>query len=228
MIEVKNKRGKWLALSHRWGTATAVQLRKANYAAMLKGIEIATLAPKFQDAIQITRDIGLRYLWIESLCIIQDSVDDWELQSTTMTDIYRNAYVTVGAASPAESSGGILEERIWAPQSREVVIDIKNEDVQGSIMIDFPLELGLGNIMTNCLDNRGWCLQEAQLSRRLITFDNIQISYTCLTHGLLESQEVSEFAAREARNPFLPRLDKALETDYIDQQRETLKTWCKY
>ncbi len=79
----------------------------------------------------------------------------------------------------------------------------------GTIILDLPLSLGLEDEEISYLDKRAWCFQESRLCRRLVTFDRLQMSYTCLKHGLLESRVVPEAAAREERNSFLPRLYSA-------------------
>jgi hypothetical protein len=57
----------------------------------------ASLPKSFQDAVTVTRGLGLRYLWIDALCIAQDDKSDWELESGNMAAIYRNVYLVIGA-----------------------------------------------------------------------------------------------------------------------------------
>ncbi len=100
------KSGKYVALSHCWGgdiTSKTTKALVAEYTKMLP-----ELPRSFRDAIKITRELGFRYLWIDSLCIIQDSVEDWELESAAMRDVYRNAAVTLAAAASKNSQGGML------------------------------------------------------------------------------------------------------------------------
>ncbi len=65
----------------------------------------------FQDAVRITKGLGLRYLWIDSLCIIQDDAADWEEQAAQMADVYRSAYLTVAASAAADSSVGVFNRQ---------------------------------------------------------------------------------------------------------------------
>lgn len=60
----------------------------------------------FRDAITISREPGLRYMWIDSLCIIQDSDTDWQIESSKMADIYRHGYITIAAVASPDSKGG--------------------------------------------------------------------------------------------------------------------------
>jgi hypothetical protein len=64
----------------------------------------------FYDATVITRKLGYRYLWIDSLCIIQNSAEDWEAESQNMGNIYMNASLTIAAAGAKDSDGGMLRD----------------------------------------------------------------------------------------------------------------------
>jgi hypothetical protein len=65
---------------------------------------------QFYDATVITRKLGYEYLWIDSLCIIQDSADDWEAEGQNMGNIYMNASLTIAAAGAKDSDGGMLRD----------------------------------------------------------------------------------------------------------------------
>lgn len=78
----------YVILSHCWGGINIQKLENETLSPMLKGISISTLPQTFQDAITITRRLGLRYLWIDSLCIIQDSTEDWARESSMMGLVY--------------------------------------------------------------------------------------------------------------------------------------------
>ena len=66
-----------------------------------------SLFPKtFHDAIQITRQLGIRYLWINSLCIIQDSKEDWAIEAAAMGGVFKNSYVTIVADKGRDTNGG--------------------------------------------------------------------------------------------------------------------------
>lgn len=69
-------------------------------------IDDKLIAQNFRDAITITRNLGLRYIWIDSVCTIQGDAHDWDIESARMADIYRHGYLTIAAASSAVSTGG--------------------------------------------------------------------------------------------------------------------------
>lgn len=102
---------RYIALSHCWGggeqqlttttTTATLDERKA-------GIEFASLPKTFQDAVRIVRRLGIRYLWIDSFCIIQDSSEDWQAESSRMATVYRNSWVTLSATRSTSSTSGCL------------------------------------------------------------------------------------------------------------------------
>jgi hypothetical protein len=69
------------------------------------------LSKTFQEAVAMTRQLGVRYLWIDSLCIIQDNAEDWNIEAANMGNIYKNAYVTLAATASSCGAGGLFTER---------------------------------------------------------------------------------------------------------------------
>jgi hypothetical protein len=78
----------YLTLSHCWGKTDSLKLTCESRAAMCESIPLGILPKTFQDAVLITRRLQYRYLWLDSLCIVQDSDDDWRRESAVMGDIY--------------------------------------------------------------------------------------------------------------------------------------------
>jgi hypothetical protein len=99
---------RYAALSHCWGPPSAsnpgFKTESHNYDKVQAGIAFESLPALFQDAVVATRNLGIQYLWIDSICIIQDSKEDWEAESAKMGSIYRNAHVTI-VASVSEFQG---------------------------------------------------------------------------------------------------------------------------
>jgi len=101
-------RPKYLALSHRWGTSPTTKLVQSTKSAFEKSVLVCSLPLTFQHAIMATVRIGLPYLWIDSLCIVQDSSMDWEQESAIMGDIYRGSVCTIAAS---RSEKGLFSSR---------------------------------------------------------------------------------------------------------------------
>jgi hypothetical protein len=108
---------KYTALTHCWGVSRIpVLTTQENIKQMLCHIHVSSLTKTFQDAIIITRQLGLQYLWIDSLCIIQGDKDDWASESATMANVYAGCTVNIVAAAASEGSVGCLFSRHHAPE----------------------------------------------------------------------------------------------------------------
>ena len=179
------KSGKYVALSHCWGGNITSKTTLALVAQYTKALP--ELPRSFRDAIKITRELGFRYLWIDSLCIIQDSVEDWEIESATMRDVYRNAAVTLAAAASKNSEGGMLnlfgydqpETRKWC-SLKLYSNSLNSESVQLSSF--YQKETFMECIDKLPLGHRGWTLQERLLSQRIIHYGKDQIYFQCRTN----------------------------------------------
>jgi len=100
---------RYACLSHCWGQTRSEHItRHLNYFDNVRGIPITELPATFRDAIQTTRALGVDYLWIDSLCIIQDDDADWNLHVEVMADVYRNAYITLAAGASIDDDGGLF------------------------------------------------------------------------------------------------------------------------
>lgn len=101
----------YIALSHTWGKSPRLRALRENIPALLAGIPVADLPKTFQDAIILTLNLGIQYLWIDCLCIIQDDPHDWEQQAATMSTVYRDAYLTISASASSDSTSGCFPAR---------------------------------------------------------------------------------------------------------------------
>ena len=103
--------GRYLALSHVWGKIKHFKTESTNLDNHRTRNLFDNLPKTFRDAVLVTRASGLRYLWIDSLCIIQDSPSDWEREVSHMASVYMNAYATISAAASENSDGGLFFDR---------------------------------------------------------------------------------------------------------------------
>ena len=102
---------KYIAFSHCWGMTKPAILKRHMLRTMIRGIEWSRLPKTFQDAMVITRRLGFRYLWIDSLCIMQDSHEDWSKESGNMQNVYVNCVLTIAASWGRDSGTGLFVER---------------------------------------------------------------------------------------------------------------------
>jgi Heterokaryon incompatibility protein (HET) len=101
LIISNGRDGAYITLSHCWGvpdpSKPPLLTTAANLSAMIKEIPLESMPLNYRDAVVTTRKLSFRYLWIDSLCIIQDSVEDWEAESAKMGEVYQNAQLTIAA-----------------------------------------------------------------------------------------------------------------------------------
>lgn len=99
----------YICLSHRWGVTSPLCTTSQSIASHKVGIPWKNLPKTFQDAIQFSRQLYVRHLWIDSLCIIQDDEGDWAEESAKMASIYSGAILTLAAAASSDSHGACFE-----------------------------------------------------------------------------------------------------------------------
>ncbi|KAF8850430.1 HET-domain-containing protein, partial [Acephala macrosclerotiorum] len=146
---------RYIALSYVWGNSNSAQLKRKALRFDDRGSPFARLPQKLpqtiEDAIHVTRSLGERYLWVDSLCIIQDSAPDKRTQMEHMDAIYSSAFVTIAAASGSEANAGLA----GISRPRAVVQDV--EVINGSEYArTFPAYMGLLSDPSITWNTRGW------------------------------------------------------------------------
>jgi heterokaryon incompatibility protein (HET) len=176
--EGKWPKGKYIALSHCWGTdheQLPLRTTKDKLEAYKRRIDPNKLPRTFLDAVTVAREIDVQYLWIDSLCIIQDDSEDWENESRKMEQVFSSAYCTISATSAKNSHEGFLTFPV-----KEAVRIPDGENSQFSICActaDKSFKQAVDE--DGLLNTRGWVLQERALSRRTIHFTGSQIFWEC-------------------------------------------------
>ncbi|KAK4222675.1 heterokaryon incompatibility protein-domain-containing protein, partial [Podospora fimiseda] len=103
--------GKYITLSHCWGNFVPLTTEISTMQKRISGISYSTLPKTFQDAVTIARLLQIKYLWINSLCIVQDDPQDWELEASKMAGVYSGALLTIIAADTRDARDGFLGPR---------------------------------------------------------------------------------------------------------------------
>lgn len=205
--------GPYLSLSHCWGSAQFLKLTTQNIESFQREIPNASLTKTFQNAIFITRKLGVRFLWIDALCITQNSDDDWRREAATMGNVYQNALCNIAATGASDSSEGCFWDRnpLLAQACR---VDFSWELPYTGSYYCFDVSLWPQHVGEAPLNGRGWVVQERILSPRILHFGKQQMFWECyemeasesFPSGLPESEDPRTFIVRTG----LKRLDSAI------------------
>lgn len=173
----------YVALSYCWGKLTEGEklcTYADNYALFKKEIPQERLPRTIRDAVAVTVGLGLRYLWIDSLCIIQDDDGgaDWKSESKKMEHIFSNAFVTIAASAARSSVEGFLKTRPPRPCVQIPLADT-TPHTRGTLYVCPFIDDFSDDVEGSELCTRGWVLQERVLSRRTIFFGKKQMYWEC-------------------------------------------------
>ncbi|KAN0104157.1 Heterokaryon incompatibility protein (HET) domain containing protein, partial [Hyaloscypha variabilis] len=198
-VSKANETGEWAILSHCWGQKIGYVTTSANLHSGLGSLQHDALPATINDAIKITRDMGLRYLWVDSICIVQGSDieahADWMVESSRMRDYYKNSVVCIAIDDAASDEEGFLghtrpaEVRIpvstqYCPQDTDApsTLYIGTDIAHWTSMMDYrPI-----------LSSRGWTLQEEVLTPRTLHFTAKQLVWECQRHQSYESNMTAQ------------------------------------
>jgi hypothetical protein len=167
----------YATLSYCWGLANHFTLTKSNYKSLKACIELHSLPKTLKDAVVVCRGLGIRYLWIDALCIIQGVGGDWNEEATKMHLVYAGCVFTIAAADAKDAAEGFVKDRkpLALQDCRISVGETSSVSVKST-----PFCLREGNCPTKCrLDTRGWVMQERFLSPRTIYFGREGIHWEC-------------------------------------------------
>lgn len=174
LVKSNGNRGYYTALSYCWGGS---QQADRPYLTTTKTLEKHLSAlpwdslPKtLQDAILLTRAIGVQYLWIDSLCIIQDSKADWEKEAAVMGTVYAHARLVIAAITGADAEAGLFPSQTCIHRSGETSSSLyfsKLPNERGSPQYNLPLFA------------RGWTTQEWVLARRIVFWTHDRMCWFC-------------------------------------------------
>ncbi|KAF2494998.1 HET-domain-containing protein, partial [Lophium mytilinum] len=208
LISTDGGKDPYVALSHCWGLEQPLTTNTASLDSRMNEIVWSQLPKTFQDAIKVTATLGYTYIWVDSLCIIQDSQIDWEEQSAQMATIYEKAVVTLAAASATGDTEGFLAQR--------------PERISGSALLQScnpgtsPLSVYFRERLEHYeerfehyesldpLETRAWAFQERVLATRALIFSRNELRWECNTTQQCEcgGTDTGRKKARGASYPY--------------------------
>ena len=199
----KTERTRYAALSYCWGdekdAESQFKTEKASLEDRCKSLPNELMTSTLNDAIAITRAIGLRYIWIDALCIIQDDRDDWSHESSQMNLVYRHAFVTLCSLNSNSCHESFL--------SRAPAVELSFQSnlrnyVKGSYLIRLRSRTGFNldgfnsdhtnytwDLSLSKWGKRCWTLQEQEMSTRLLLFGSLKMHFACARSQWTEGDE---------------------------------------
>ncbi|PPJ52571.1 hypothetical protein CBER1_10853 [Cercospora berteroae] len=223
----------YIALSYCWGNDQAVTSTTSTLSTWMESIPYKQLPQTLKDAVTVCRNLHVRFLWVDALCIIQDDDRDRSQQIAMMPQIYRNGHVTIAAASAADATEGFLRKR-HLPLSETPAFNLPHvcPNSQRSYITLFCLEK-----KSNPLDARAWTMQERLLSPRTLEFSMDQVRWLCRgslnqrgwTHGGLIQPEYDytqpSILPREVFDRVFDIAQPLPEVDDVAQPRGAKEDW---
>ena len=165
---------------------------RANIAGMKQHIKLENLQETIVDAVVLTRELGIEYLWVDALCIIQDSNEDWEQESTKMASLYANAILTIASVSTDSAAVPFLRHENSAEaakhQRRGFTHSVHTDNGPALIKARLVEQSGIHWRWQSDSDERspkepwakrGWTLQEQVLSSRLLMLSSTEMQWVC-------------------------------------------------
>jgi hypothetical protein len=171
----------YAVLSYCWGGEQELQTTRARLEQRRSGFPLEELPQTIQEAVQITRQLKLEYLWVDSICILQDEDSDKEREMKDMGDIYAGACITIAAARAKGAKEGFLQERtvkerygaVYRVRYRRIVAG--HEETGSSLLCTESLN----NMYDDPIDERGWTFQERYRSFRTLRIGRKQTVWEC-------------------------------------------------
>ncbi len=197
--------GPYMTISHCWGdAANIVKLTEDNYQRVTNtGISFMTLPQTFKDAICLARFLGIEYLWIDSLCIVQDSPDneDWKREGRTMANVYRHSVCNIAATASRGPTGGCFHvrnphavsplrislQKAKADENPSTYLAIPSQEMERGELspssqetyIFSPSDVWRADVEDAPLNRRAWVVQERLLAPRQIHCGRQQLLWEC-------------------------------------------------
>ncbi|EAQ90448.1 hypothetical protein CHGG_02383 [Chaetomium globosum CBS 148.51] len=215
LIESSGQTGRYISLSHSWGGEHPLITTTATLDQHKAGIPLSSLPATFRDACHIARRLGVRYLWIDSLCIIQDSPSDWELEASRMASVYRNSWLTVYATASSSPSSGIFRRRqaVWIaaddpeddtldtlfPEAAQLRRDLRLSLRFAPAHPDFSRYANPAKQQAQLpLLARAWAYQERLLAPRVLHFGPHEVFWECMQRLACDCGGIDEASSRPA------------------------------
>lgn len=185
VFESLGTKGEWATLSHSWGGKVPLSTISTTLEQHKSCIPLRDLPQTFRDAVILSRRLAFRYLWIDSLCIVQDSHEDWYSESSQMLRVYADASLNFSAAAAKNAMEGMYQSadrlRRLNTSLASFLSHAQSYGIQGRVYVASTGEGPFIHQQNEPLHKRAWVLQESILSPRRIELASSQLYWGCRT-----------------------------------------------
>ncbi|KAE9370130.1 HET-domain-containing protein, partial [Stipitochalara longipes BDJ] len=171
----------YLTLSHSWGGKVFTTLTRRNFEEFLSHIPTDSLSKTFREAIVTTRRLGFKYLWVDSLCIIQGDEVDWTKEASRMEIVYSNSALNIAASAAPNGDFGCFSTRIPGQIYGCTVATRDGPANFDTTVWDITVEHMTSKLWNNVLNTRAWVFQETFLAPKTIHFTSGQLLWECVS-----------------------------------------------
>lgn len=180
LLVTQGEKGSWAALSYCWGGNSSIVLNSTNIDQFRNGEFSTTDYPAtLIDAVYIARALKIRYLWIDALCILQDSPDDWAKESARMKEVYGGAILTIAATRSDSTEVGMLRERSISTEACMIEWKSAKTTSSSNVFLRSTSNFWDTTMKDEPINQRGWTLQESLLSPRTLSYGSQQMAWEC-------------------------------------------------
>ncbi|CAO2649027.1 Nn.00g099760.m01.CDS01 [Neocucurbitaria sp. VM-36] len=165
---LENEQVKYATLTHCWGGSISFTTTLATLEQRQEGMLTEEMPKTFREAVFITRRLGLRYLWIDALCIIQDSSEDWTSEAGKMAGIYALSTITISPLNSVSSETGVFNFET-VPE-----LDINDDWTVSKLHRNID-----DDVRDSPLNRRAWCLQERLFATTILHIGREQLFFEC-------------------------------------------------
>ncbi len=167
------RKARYVALSYCWGDKMPVKPTTETLNSFQTPIDLETLPKTFQDAVYLTRNLKIPYLWIDALCILQDS-QDWQQEAPKMKQVYQGSTLTISVLRANDVQSGFLANR----RGFKVLLPTSRSDGKRYVIRQPCRDLRAG-LRQSKLVTRRWCFQERMMSPRILHIGQEQNYWEC-------------------------------------------------
>ncbi|KAJ1333199.1 HET domain-containing protein [Microdochium nivale] len=224
---------RYVALSYCWGSQPVeglLRLLRTTSQLLSEDRAVDTLPKTFREAAQIAQWFGVNYLWIDRLCIYQDSAEDWQREAGTMKDVYQNADFSIAALGGKDSDGGCFFDR---DPSKSVITTVHTKLAEAHPPTAFLCEHDYGahdytSLQEEPLTSRSWVVQERLLASRTLYFGSRQVYWECResVHAeIYPMKNIFYIPNYKNSHPWKPLIGSISQSHSFDHFEQLFQSW---